>query len=146
LLCAAGACFGQSPTGTIAGMLTDPSRAAITGAKVTVVNGEMAVLRELVTGPQGSYSATALAAGGYEVRAEAPGFVPAVRKAEVAAGMTTTVDFSLAVGATSEVVTIEGASSQLNYESHAIDGTVTRVEIENLPLNGRNFLELAKLE
>src|SRR5262249_18397672 len=113
-LCSAAACFAQSPTGTIAGMLVDPSRAAIAGAKVTVANKEMALLREIVTGRQGSYSAAVLAAGVYEVRAEAPGFVPAVRNAEVAAGMTTTVDFSLAVGATSEVVTIEGASSQLN--------------------------------
>lgn len=139
-------CFGQSPTGTIAGLLTDPSQAAIAGARVTIANKEMALQREVMAGPQGSYSATALPSGVYEVRAEAPGFAATARKAEVAAGMTTTVDFSLTVGATAEVVTIESASSQLNYDSHTIDGAVTRVEIENLPLNGRNFLELAKLE
>ena len=105
--------FAQAPTGTIAGTVTDQSQAFIAGAKVTVSSGETALVRTLLTGPQGAYSAAALPAGVYEVRAEAPGFSRVVRNAEVVAGMTTTVDFSMTVGATTEVVTVEGASSQI---------------------------------
>src|SRR5712692_5177797 len=90
--------WGQAPTGTIAGVVMDQSRASIAGAKVTITNPETALHRLLLTTSQGTYSASALPAGAYQVRAEAPGFVAVVRDAEAVAGMTTTVDFSLAVG------------------------------------------------
>ena len=62
------------------------------------------------------------------------------------AGATTTTDFALRVGEVTESVTVEGASPQMHYDSHTVGGLVTQRQIENLPLNGRSFLELAKLE
>jgi len=141
-----GAGYAQAPTGTIAGALSDPSGALIADAKVIITNKETGLTRAVTTEAQGNYSAAALPAGPYQIRVEAPGFAVLAREAGVEAGKTTTVNFSLTVGTTREVVNVEGASSQISYDSQAIDGVVTRLQIENLPLNGRNFLELAKLE
>ena len=62
------------------------------------------------------------------------------------AGATTTADFALRPGDIKESITVEGASPQIRYDSHSVGGTITGSEIQNLPLNGRSFLELAKLE
>ncbi len=74
------------------------------------------------------------------------GFKRLEREATVESGSTTDVNLAMQVGAKTESVTVEGTSPQIRYESHEIDGMVTRPQIEGLPLNGRNFLELAKLE
>jgi len=146
LVLAAAVCPAQAPTGTIVGAVRDPSGAHVVSARITVRNKETGLHRALETGRQGTFAASLLPSGPYEVRAEAPGFSSLLREAEVLAGMTTTVDISLALGAPTEVITVEAASSQISYDSHKIDGAVTRAQIESLPLNGRNFLELAKLE
>ena len=95
---------------------------------------------------QGDFSFPALLAGEYEVSVEAPGFQRMVRQAVVEAGTTTTADFTLRVGDVKDSVTVDGASPQMHYDSHTVGGVVTHSEIEDLPLNGRSFLELAKLE
>ena len=60
--------------------------------------------------------------------------------------MATTADFALAIGDVKESVTIDEATPQIRYDSHTLSGTITHEQIENLPLNGRSFMELAKLE
>ncbi len=60
--------------------------------------------------------------------------------------MTTTADIRLPVGQTSEVVNVEAATAQLEYEKHNIDGVITRQQIQDLPLNGRSFMQLASIE
>ena len=84
--------------------------------------------------------------GLYQVAAVATGFKRLVRDATVEAGSTTTVNLVMQVGATTDDLTVEGSFPQIRYESHEVDGMVTRPQIEGLPLNGRNFLELVKLE
>ena len=78
--------------------------------------------------------------------AEAPGFQRLVREALVETGSTTTVNLAMQLGPTTETVTIDAASPQMRYDAHEVGGVVTRPQIEGLPLNGRSFLELAKLE
>jgi hypothetical protein len=68
------------------------------------------------------------------------------RAALVEAGVSTRVDFAMKVGEAAEVVNVDGAAPQLHYDSHTVGGLVTQSQIEDLPLNGRSFLELAKLE
>ena len=136
----------QVPTGTITGFVTDATGATIPGASVIVTNQESGFKRTLVTSEAGDYSAPALLSGLYEVAAEAAGFKRLAREATVEAGSTTTVDLAMHVGPITESLTVEGTSPQIRYESHEIDGTITRPQIEGVPLNGRNFLELAKLE
>ncbi len=138
--------FAQAPTGIISGTVTDQSSAAIPNATVTVTEKATATVRTLTTNNAGLYSAPALLAGEYDVRAEAPGFRTMVRNATVTAGNTITVDMQMALGQASEVVTVEGTASQINTESQQIAGTVARNTIQELPTNGRSFLILASLE
>ncbi len=133
-------------TGLITGTVTDESGAVIPNAAVTIVNKATAVARSVTANAEGIFSAPALPAGDYEVRAEVQGFRTMVRPATVEAGSSTTVLMALSLGATREVVTVEAATAQINYESHNVAGTVSRESIQDLPLNGRNMLQLATLE
>jgi carboxypeptidase family protein len=146
LIAAVAALLAQAPIGTIAGVVTDESGALVPNATVSITNPETGLKRDLLTTGDGSFSAPALAAGRYEVRVTAPGFRVLVRQATVVTGSTTTVDMQLQVGATADVVTVESATAQISYDSHKIDGVVSRRQIDSLPLNGRGFLQLAFLE
>ena len=142
----AGFAGAQAPTGTIAGVVRDPSGAAVAGARVKAQSVTTAVVRTAISSEQGDYSFPALLAGEYEVSVEASGFQRMARLASVESGASTMSDFVLRVGEVSESVTVDSASPQIRYDSHTVGGLVTRRQIENLPLNGRSFLELAKLE
>ena len=136
----------QLPTGTITGFVSDATGARIRGASVTITNEDNGLKRVVVTSDAGDYSAPALLPGLYEVAAEAPGFKQLAREAIVEAGSTTTVNLAMEVGPKTESLTVEGTSPQIRYESHEVEGMVIRPQIDGIPLNGRNFLELAKLE
>ncbi len=136
----------QTPLGTISGTVTDSTGAVVPSAVITVTNKAASVSRTLTANAEGIYSAPALAPGDYAVRVEMQGFRTLVRDAQVVAGSTTTVDLALSVGATREVVTVEAATAQINYESHSVAGIIARENIQDLPLNGRSSLQLASLE
>ncbi len=97
-LIALGAVRAQAPTGAIAGVVTDPTGAAIPGARIVVTNKQTAAQRTLVTTNEGDYSAPVLLAGVYEVTAEAPGFHRLAREATIEAGSTTTVNLTMQLG------------------------------------------------
>jgi carboxypeptidase family protein len=136
----------QAPTGAIGGVVSDPTGSVIPGTRILVTNKQTGAQRTLVTTNEGDYSVPALLAGVYEVTAEAAGFQRLVREALVETGSTTTVNLAMQLGPTAETATVEGASPQIRYDSQEVGGVVTRPQIEGLPLNGRSFLELAKLE
>ena len=138
--------YGQAPTGNISGTVTDQSGAVIPNANVSITEKSTNTLRSQTTNAQGIFSASALPAGDYAVKAEAPNFKTIERDATVTAGTTTTVNLSMTLGSATEVVTVEAASAAINYESQAVQGNVARTTIQELPLNGRNFLALASLE
>ncbi len=137
--------FAQVPTGTIAGTVSDPSGAIVPNCPVTITSSATGMTRTVHSGSTGAFSVSSLPAGTYSVSAELTGFKKLVRNAEIAAGSTTTVDMELQVGATGESVTVSDATSQVNYESHTVEGVVSRDQIQALPLNGRSFLQLAFL-
>ncbi len=136
----------QAPVGDISGTVFDESGAVIPNAAITITNKETGLLRNVTSNAAGLYNASALPAGTYEVKTEVTGFRTLLRDATVTVGALTTVDLHLQVGAAKDIVTVEAATPQIEYESHAIEGTVSRQQIENLPLNGRSFLQLAMLE
>src|SRR6266404_1706007 len=136
----------QAPTGSVSGTVTDEQGAVIANAKVVITNKETGVAHEAVSAANGSYSAVALPAGVYGVRVEAPGFSSRERAATVAVGSSTRVDFQMKIGSTKDTVTVEAASAQINYDTHTVQGVIQHESIEDLPLNGRNYLQLAKLE
>src|ERR1700722_18636478 len=138
--------FAQAPVGTISGVVADESGAVIPNANVKIRNKATGAERDLVSNAEGAFSAPALPAGVYEMRVELKGFRTVVRGATVETGLTTTADVRLTVGQTSEVVNVEAATAQVEYEKNAIDGVVTRSQIQDLPLNGRSFMQLASIE
>ena len=88
----------------------------------------------------------ALPAGDYTVKVEAPGFRTQVSDVTLSVGSDITANTALSVGTSQEVVNVEASASQLNYESNAVTGVINRATIQDLPLNGRSFMQLASLE
>jgi len=139
--------YAQVPTGALAGAVTDATGALVPKATVTLTNKETGATRTVVTNSEGVYSAPSLPAGEYEVKVVAEGFSTFLRTATVVTGSTTTINISLQVGQTTEIITVTGATAAaINYESNTVQGVVTRRQIDSLPLNGRSFLNLAQLE
>jgi Carboxypeptidase regulatory-like domain len=136
----------QAPTGTITGTVVDASGAAMPNVTVTITEKATGAARSAVTNASGLYSAPALPAGDYEVRAEAQGFRTVVRGSTVQAGGTFTVNLPMSLGEAKEVVSVEAASTQMSYESNSVQGVIDRAAVQDLPLNGRSYMQLAVLE
>jgi hypothetical protein len=138
--------IAQAPTGIITGTVTDATGAVVPNATITITNKATGGPRQVSSNAEGLYSLPALPAGDYEVRAESKGFRTLLREATVVIGSTTTVDLPMQLGATTDVVNVEAATAQINYEQHAVQGVIERGTIQELPLNGRSFMQLASLE
>jgi hypothetical protein len=138
--------YAQNPTGSIRGTVTDQQGGVIQNATVTVTNKATGDVRKVSTGGDGIYQASSLLPGEYEVRIEAQGFSTQIIALVVQVGNTTTGDASLRVGAASEIVDVTAEAPQIDKQNYKIDGVITRQKIDALPLNGRNFLQLALLE
>ena len=141
-------CLGISAqsTGTITGVVADESGAVVPNATITITNKATGIARTATTNSEGYFSATALVAGDYDVKAEVAGFRTLVRPATVQVGETTQVNMPMTLGQTQEVVTVEAALGQINYENHQVTGVISHAEIQDLPLNGRSYMQLAGLE
>ena len=138
--------LAQAPTGTISGVVTDDSGAVIPGARVTITNKATNSARTASMNAEGFFTAPALNVGDYEVRAEVKGFRTLVRAATVQAGESTQVNMRMSIGQAQEVVTVDAATAAVNYETHNIQGVIARQSIEDLPLNGRSYIQLAAIE
>ena len=138
--------FAQAPVGTISGTVTDASGAVVPNASINITDKSNGSIRNVTANAAGLFSAPALPPGEYDVKIEMSGFRTVVRPAQVVAGSTTTVDVSLPIGTAREVVTVEGASAQITFDSHEVAGIIARETIQDIPLNGRSSLQLASLE
>ena len=145
-LTASGFLEAQTGTGAIIGTVTDASGAVVPNATVTITNQATGTTRTIASNGDGLYSAPALPAGTYQVRVEMQGFQTNVRDAQVLAGSDTTANVSLAIGQSEQVVTVQGAAAQVNYDTETVAGSIERQSIQAMPLNGRNFVQLATLE
>jgi hypothetical protein len=133
-------------TGSIQGTITDPSGAVVSGAKVTISNKSTGQVINLTTSSAGAYSSGALSPGSYTVRVEHAGFRTVELNLTVQVGVTSAGNISLQVGQGAEVVEVTGTALQVNTEQPSVQGVLSSRQIENLPLGGRNFLDLAQLE
>src|SRR5438094_38634 len=141
------AVHAQATTGTIYGTITDESRAVLPGASVQVKNVETGATRSLVSDEAGHYRALNLPPGLYSVSAELQGFASAGRgNLTVEIGRDVVADLTMKVGALTEQVTVEGAATNVELSSAVAGGVVTTTQIAELPLNGRNFMQLATLQ
>ena len=136
----------QAPTGSISGTVRDQSGAVMQSAVVTVINKDTGAERQAVSAADGAFGISPLSAGVYTVKATATGFRTLVETVTVQVGESASRELVMEVGAPTEVVSVQGEAPQIAYDSHTIEGVITRERIENLPLNGRSFLQLAMLE
>jgi hypothetical protein len=132
--------------GSIQGTVTDPSGAVVSAAKVTITEKSKGSAVVVTSDSKGSYTSGALIPGNYVVRVEASGFKVSEVPVNVQVGNTATANLKLEVGQTSQVVEVEASTVQVNTEQATVQGVITESQIENLPVNGRNFLDLAQLE
>jgi outer membrane receptor protein involved in Fe transport len=137
--------LAQVTTGTITGRVTDPSGSAVPNAKVTVTEQNTGVSTQTVTAAGGDYTAPLLKPGTYSVTVRAGGFAPAQRKdISLQIQQTAEVDFQLTLGQlTQEVQVVGSGSAPLQTASAEVGNVITKEPIEQFPLNGRNFSQLA---
>ena len=148
LLCAAAAvAAAQGTTGSISGVVTDESKAALPGATVTVRETETGQARVLTTDAQGRYRADALVPGKYDIVVELSGFRTAqVAGMNVTIGQAAQVDLQLKVGGVSEKVTVTADAAIVKTRESSVTGLVDQTQIRELPLNGRDFSQLTLLQ
>jgi hypothetical protein len=140
--------FAQSTisTGSVQGTVTDPSGAVVGGAKVTIINKQTGQQLTFVTSSAGVYSSGSMIPGAYQVRVEANGFRTSELPVIVQVGTTAQGNLSLQLGQGNEIVEVQGSQVQVNTEQATVGGVITPEQIQNLPINGRNFLDLAQLQ
>jgi len=133
-------------TATIVGTVTDSTGAVVPGAKVTVSNPDRGFTREVASDSAGAYNAARIPIGNYVVSAEMTGFQKLVRSGIVVdAGQTQRVDLALTVGQVTQEVSVTGNVAKVETENATLGNTVTSKQIQNLTLNGLNFLALTFL-
>src|SRR5579884_3535001 len=136
--------FAQQTAGNSTGRVVDQQGAAVPGATVTAKNPQTGYTRSEVSDPQGLYRLNAIPVGRYDVTAELAGFTTVVNKdIDVFVGQTQTVDFGLKVAQVAETVNVTGASPLVETTQSSVGGVVDPRRIETLPLNGRQFANLA---
>jgi hypothetical protein len=133
-------------TGSIVGDVTDPSAALISGASVTISNEATGQVMSLMTNSFGAYNSGALVPGNYKVKVLAKGFSELETPVTVLIGNTVMVNAKLQIGQESQVLEVQSSSVRVNSEQATVQGVLNAGQIENLPLDGRNFLTLAQLE
>jgi carboxypeptidase family protein/TonB-dependent receptor-like protein len=136
--------FAQQTTGTVTGRVVDQQGAAIPGATVTAKSASTGFTRTETSDAEGLYRLNALPVGIYEVTAELQGFATVSKKdIEVNVAQTQAVDFPMKVASLAETVNVTGASPLIQTTSSSVGGIVDVKRIESIPLNGRQFANLA---
>ena len=132
--------------GEINGTVTDPTGAVITGANVTVTNTATNIARTVQTNTAGNYTVPFLAPGLYDVRAEQAGFKAVTRPGvQLQVGSSARINIAMEVGAVTEEVAVTGAAALLTTEGTAVGTVIENKRIVDLPLNGRDYLQLIAL-
>ena len=137
----------QTVSGTILGQIQDQQGAAIPKAEVSARNLETGAVRKATSEDNGTYRISSVPAGSYEMSATVAGFKTEVRSGIlVTVGGDVAVNFSLTIGAITEQVQVTAEASQVDTSSSTLGGFVNSATIRELPLNGRDWLQLALLQ
>ena len=138
--------YAQSGTSTITGTVTDQAGEALAGVKIVVRDPMTGFERETVTNGTGNYSLPGLQPATYDITAETKGFRKRSQRGFVVeVNQTVRLDMALEVGEVTSVVEVQGAAQLLQSETSSLGGVIDRQKILELPLNGRNFVQLALL-
>jgi hypothetical protein len=138
--------WGQASTGEITGTVKDPSGAALANAKITLVNTATGVARDIVSNQDGVYDLPAIPPGIYSLRVSVPGFRTEQREGiEIQVGRVAGIDISMQIGSITDTVEVRGGAPVLETESASVGTVIENKRIIDLPLNGRNPLQLVSL-
>jgi hypothetical protein len=136
----------QTATGSILGTVTDQSGAVVAGVSISIKSAATGATRSITTTEAGTYSAVALLPGDYQVTYETQGFGKGQQNLVVAVGVTTNGDFVMPLASQDiKVVISADAAIAVNTSQAVVEDLMTEKQIEAIPLNGRNFLDLAQL-
>src|SRR5947207_15857404 len=130
---------------SVSGRVTDGTGAVVQGAKVTARQTDTNQTTTLATDREGRFRFPYLRVGSYEIRVQQPGFAEAARLVTLTLGSAFELPFSLTLAAAETNVIVLGEAPVLEAARTQIAGTVSHAEVNALPLNGRNFLDLALL-
>jgi hypothetical protein len=144
LTCWSTTAFAQDAS--VIGTVSDESKAVLVGVTITATNLETGTQTTAVTNEHGAYRFTNLPAGKYKLQTELNGFVSVlIPSVELLVGQNATVPFTLKMAAVSESVTVSVGAPLVDTSSNQVAGNVDRRQMEQLPLQGRNWMELSKL-
>jgi len=141
--------YGQATSvngGSIQGSITDPSGANVPDATVTILAVDTGVSKTVTTDKAGFYSVGPLNPGPYTVTVSGAGFEKLSVTTVVRTGTATPGNFKLTLGSSAETVEVNAGALQVNTEQIGVSGVVTREQIDALPVNGRNILDVAQLQ
>lgn len=140
--------FGQATvgTGSIVATIEDPSGALIAGASIILTNVATGQSVKALTSALGKFRAGALLPGNYNIRVSARGFSSVHAIVAVSVGNTAIVNLKVPVGDVQDTIDVQDVVTNVNTQEFSVQDVLGSEEIENLPVNGRNFLDLAQLE
>src|SRR5215813_3045892 len=137
--------FAQTQAG-VSGVIHDASGAVIPGVSVTITNPETNFARTAISNEAGVYNLTGLQPGRYNMKVELPGFRPITQNdVELQIQQSARLDFTLQVGELSQTVEVAGTSALIATENATVGTVIENKRIVEMPLNGRNFLQLTSL-
>lgn len=138
--------WGQSTNGSILGSVSDTTGAVISGSRVALNNNDTNQVRTVLSNAEGFYQFAELPPGNYSLSVDASGFKRvAIKNIHLEVSQTARLDVVVTVGEASEVVQVTGGNPLLETETSSVGQVIESHEIADIPLNGRNFLDLTKL-
>jgi Carboxypeptidase regulatory-like domain/TonB dependent receptor-like, beta-barrel len=144
-VCAVSA-HAQTFQGSFTGSVKDETGAVIAGAVITIVEQDKGLIRSATTGSDGLYRIALLPPGRYRVTAEKPGFAKTTRGViQLAVNLQQEINFTLKVGSQSTTITVEATPGVVDTQTASVGTTISETNVDQVPLNGRQFLELALL-
>jgi Carboxypeptidase regulatory-like domain/TonB dependent receptor len=147
VLVAAASVLGQVATGTILGVVADPSGGAVAGAIVTISNPSTGLTRSFTTESDGSYRFPDLPVGTYTIDVSHSGFRTARQTGLIlSVGQQALLDLTLQLGSTEQTVTVTAAPALIDTTTSALGSLVSEQKLQQLPLNGRNYTDLILLQ
>ena len=146
-LTAATVAVAQLPTASVLGIVKDSSGAVVPDATLTARSSETGQTRTATAAADGSYRLSGLPVGAYEIRAEHAGFQPEVQSGlKLTVSQEAVVNFNLQVGAVEQAVQVTAEAPLVNTTSGSLGGLVSEERVADLPLNGRNYIDLTLLQ
>lgn len=136
----------QISTATISGVVSDTQGARVQGAKITVTNIDTGISTSAESDANGVYSVSSIPFGNYRIEVERDGFKKSVRSpVELSVGKNDVEDFVLTIGDVSQSVEVEGTATTVDTATNSLGWLVGQKQIRELPLNGRNYIQLTLL-